>query len=181
MVKIIFFTLLVLMLDSAQCHLVLTYPGWRGNNLILNGSIEDTNGLGTGQSGSAEIFPYGMQWIYPCGGMPLTSNRTQWPVAGGAVAFQPGWFTGHQHARIYVNMGFGDVPENYSVPLLPPFDIVGPSNNPYPGTLCLPQVPVPAGHVINAGDRATIQVIEAAVHGAAMYSVGLLSKSPILG
>ncbi len=30
-------------------HVVLTYPGWRGNNLILN-----------------DTFPFGMQWMYPC-------------------------------------------------------------------------------------------------------------------
>ena len=33
----------------ASAHSVITYPGWRGNNLIQN-----------------ETFPYGMQWIYPC-------------------------------------------------------------------------------------------------------------------
>ena len=32
-----------------QAHLILTYPGWRGNNLITN-----------------ETFPFGMQWMYPC-------------------------------------------------------------------------------------------------------------------
>lgn len=30
-------------------HTVISYPGWRGNNLITN-----------------ETFPYGMQWMYPC-------------------------------------------------------------------------------------------------------------------
>lgn len=30
-------------------HTVISYPGWRGNNLIDN-----------------ETFPYGMQWMYPC-------------------------------------------------------------------------------------------------------------------
>lgn len=33
----------------AQGHLVLTYPGWRGNTFITN-----------------ETFPFGMQWTYPC-------------------------------------------------------------------------------------------------------------------
>lgn len=32
-----------------QAHTVITYPGWRGDNLITN-----------------ETFPYGMQWMYPC-------------------------------------------------------------------------------------------------------------------
>jgi hypothetical protein len=33
----------------SSAHTVLTYPGWRGDNLITN-----------------ETFPYGMQWMYPC-------------------------------------------------------------------------------------------------------------------
>lgn len=36
-------------LPAAQSHIIMTYPGWRGDNLITN-----------------ETFPYGMQWIYPC-------------------------------------------------------------------------------------------------------------------
>ncbi|KAK9784505.1 putative FCH domain-containing protein [Seiridium cardinale] len=165
-----FYTLAWLFSALVRCHIVISYPGWRGNNLIVNGSVEDTNGLGTGISSTGEVYPYGMQWIYPCGGMPITSNRTQWPVSGGAVAFQPGWFTGHEHALIYINVGFGAIPTNYSVPLLPPFEIIGPSNNPYPGTVCQPFIPIPSGYDVKPGDLATIQVIEAAVHGAGMYS-----------
>lgn len=33
----------------SSAHTILTYPGWRGDNLITN-----------------ETFPYGMQWMYPC-------------------------------------------------------------------------------------------------------------------
>ena len=32
-----------------SAHTVITYPGWRGNNLVTN-----------------HTFPYGMQWMYPC-------------------------------------------------------------------------------------------------------------------
>jgi hypothetical protein len=32
-----------------EAHTVITYPGWRGDNLITN-----------------DTFPYGMQWMYPC-------------------------------------------------------------------------------------------------------------------
>jgi hypothetical protein len=42
--------LLSLVLASvASAHIVISYPGWRGNNLITN-----------------DTFPYGMQWMYPC-------------------------------------------------------------------------------------------------------------------
>jgi len=141
-----------------DAHTVLTYPGWRGDNLVTN-----------------DTFPFGMQWMYPCGGHPTTTNRTLWPTTGGAIALQPGWFQGHATAFFYMNMGFGtdgpgNGPPNMSFPMVPVFQIVGPSKNPYPGTFCLPQVPLPANITVKAGDNATIQVVETAIHGAALYS-----------
>jgi len=111
-----------------------------------------------------------MQWMYPCGGMPTSTNRTKWPVSGGAIAIQPGWFQGHATAFIYMNLGLGTVPPNMSHVMVPPFQIVGPSAQPYPGTICLPQVPLPVNVTVKVGDNATIQVIETAVHGAALYN-----------
>ncbi|OAR02937.1 hypothetical protein LLEC1_04935, partial [Akanthomyces lecanii] len=145
----------------AAAHTVISYPGWRGNNLITN-----------------ETFPYGMQWMYPCGGMGVTKNRTYWPMGGGTVAFQPGWFRGHLTAFMQINLGFGSDesvnihggPPNMSNPMVHPFQIIGPTNNPYPGTVCLTQIPLPAGANVKAGDEATIQVVETAQHGAALYS-----------
>lgn len=58
--------------------------------------------------------------------------------------------------------------------MVPPFQLLGPSKNPYPGTFCLPQVPLPVNATVKAGDNATIQLVELAVHGAALYSVGFL-------
>jgi len=100
----------------------------------------------------------------------MSSNRTKWPVTGGAVAFQPGWFNGHKTAFIYINIGLGNEPLNYSHPMVPVFQLTGPTNLMYPGTYCLPQVPLPANITYNVGDNATIQIIETAVHGAALYS-----------
>ena len=108
--------------------------------------------------------------------MGLTTNRTYWPTTGGAIAFQPGWFQGHATANLYVNLGLGadgpdGGPHNMSLTMVPPFQILGPSRDPYPGTLCLPQVPLPVNITVKAGDNATIQLVELAVHGAALYSV----------
>ncbi|PQE10003.1 gpi anchored protein [Rutstroemia sp. NJR-2017a BVV2] len=153
------FTILALATSAlVQAHTVITYPGWRGDNLITN-----------------DTFPYGMQWMYPCGGMPTTTNRTLWPIKGGAIAVQPGWFQGHATAFFYINLGFGTDgpgggPQNMSFPMTSVFQIVGPDKNPYPGTFCLPQVPLPANTTVNVGDNATIQVVETALHGAALYS-----------
>lgn len=122
--------------------------------------------------------------LSPGGGLEATKNRTYFSTKGGAIAFQPGWFSGHATAFIYINMGFGTEgpdgvanggPPNMSNPMISPFQILGPSKTPYPGTVCLPQVPLPANVDVKPGDNATIQVVELAVHGAALYSVSLLS------
>ena len=106
------------------------------------------------------------------GGMPITTNRTYWPIGGGAVAFQPGWFQGHATAFLYINLGIGTTPENYSLVMQPVWEISGPTNGPYPGSsVCMPQVPMPANLTVNEGDNATIQVVENAKHGAALFSV----------
>jgi hypothetical protein len=105
------------------------------------------------------------------GGMPMSQNRTKWPLKGGALSIQPGWFPGHALAMFYVNMGYGNEPLNFSHTMLPVFQITGPSNQQYDGTFCLPQVPLPANYTPQVGDNATIQVIELAQHGAALYNV----------
>lgn len=58
-----------------------------------------------------------------------------------------------------------------SNPMVPLFQILGPSNGAYPGTVCLPQVPLPVNASVKAGDKATIQIVEHAQHGASLYSV----------
>lgn len=110
------------------------------------------------------------------GGVGTTKNRTYWPTTGGAVAFQPGWFRGHETANVYVNLGYGTDgpdggPPNMNNPMIPPLQVRGPTNGPYPGTICFPQVPLPKNANITVGDKATIQVVELAVHGAALFSV----------
>ncbi|RAH71153.1 copper acquisition factor BIM1-like domain-containing protein [Aspergillus aculeatinus CBS 121060] len=159
----------LLSLSLVNAHSIITYPGYRGNNLHTNGTVQQTNGLGVGWENGSYVYPYGMQWIYPCGGMPTSTNRTKWPVNGGAIALQPGWFQGHSTAFMYINMGLGTVPDNMSLPMVPVFEITGPSNNPYPGTICLPQVPLPADISPKVGDNATIQIVEVAKHGASLY------------
>jgi hypothetical protein len=102
--------------------------------------------------------------------MPTSTNRTKWPVQGGALAFQPGWFPGHGSAFIYINLGLGTTPLNMSNVMLNGVQIIGPTKNPYPGTFCFPQVPLPANVTVQPGDNATIQLIETAVHGGALYN-----------
>ncbi|THX11965.1 hypothetical protein D6D13_04660 [Aureobasidium pullulans] len=165
-----------LQLAIVLAHTVITYPPWRGNNLITNGTEPQYDMIATGENcvDGQKTFPYGQQWMYPCGGMPMSTNRSLWPVSGGAVALQPGWFQGHKTAMFYVNIGIngpGEVaPPNMSHPVVAPFQITGPANVEYPGSFCLPQVPLVPGVTFNIGDNVTIQVIELAQHGAAIYN-----------
>jgi hypothetical protein len=115
------------------------------------------------------------------GGMPQTTNRTFWPVSGGAISIQPGWFPGHSKAFFYINIGIQDegsqAPPNMSHPVVPVFEITGPTNTEYPGQFCIPQVGMPAGANLTVGQNITIQVVEAAQHGASLYSVSLESTA----
>jgi len=160
----------------ASAHTVITYPGWRGNNLHTNGTAPEDNpgSIGIDFENGTAAFPWGMQWLYPCGGMPQTTNRTKWPVHGGAVSVQPGWFPGHSNALIYINIGINEpghvAPRNMSHPIHPVFSIQGPNNQEYPGQFCIPQLGMPPNLDLQVGDNITIQVVELAQHGAALYS-----------
>ena len=137
--SILALTLLTLLTSLTHSHIVITYPGWRGDNLHTNGTVEESDGLvasylGDQATPDQQIYPYGMQWSYPCGGMPTSRNRTLWPVQGGAVALQPGWFQGHATAFFYMNLGLGTTPPNMSHVMVPAFQIIGPTSQPYPGT-----------------------------------------------
>ncbi|KAH6647539.1 hypothetical protein BKA67DRAFT_539396 [Truncatella angustata] len=157
---------------GVQSHLHISYPGRRGDSLVRNGTVAETNGLSIGLENGTDspIFPYGMQWQYPCGGLPVGQNRTSWPMSGGALAFQPGLQAGHSKALIYINLGLGTTPANYSQVMVPVFNIDGPTNAEYQDGICLANVPLPAGVTVSPGDNATIQIVEAAKHGAALYS-----------
>lgn len=61
------FLIFSLFATIARAHTVITYPGWRGDNLHTNGTVYDTDGLGAGGDNSSGLYyPYGMQWQYPC-------------------------------------------------------------------------------------------------------------------
>lgn len=132
----------------ASAHFEITYPAWRGNTLRDE-----------------------MQWQYPCGGLGVSQNRTKWPLNGsGKISVLPGWNAGHPTAFFYINMGFDTNPVNHSHPMKPIFQITGPSRDPYPGSFCIQDVPLPVNASVRVGDNATIQVIQVATHGASLYN-----------
>ena len=54
--------------------------------------------------------------------------------------------------------------------MLPVEQLVGPTKDEYFSSVCFPQVPLPVNATVNIGDNATIQVVEATLHGASLYS-----------
>ncbi len=60
--------ILSLLTSLVSTHTIITYPGWRGDNLHTNGTTEETDGLvvAPARNGSGLLHPYGMQWEYPC-------------------------------------------------------------------------------------------------------------------
>jgi hypothetical protein len=69
MYKLSVFLAFLATISIAQAHTVITYPGWRGNNLHSNGTLPEDNpgslGIDFSDNGTA-AFPWGQQWIYPC-------------------------------------------------------------------------------------------------------------------
>lgn len=108
--------------------------------------------------------------------MPITTNRTKWPVGGGAVSVAPGMGDGFKSSFLYINIGkteFGDeAPLNYSHPISTPIALGGANQSTWPGQVCIPQLGMPAGMVFEVGDNITIQVVQVGADGRAVYSVG---------
>jgi len=54
----------------AEAHTVITYPGYRGNNLHTNGTTPEYNpdsvGIDYDTNNGSWAYPWGMQWMYPC-------------------------------------------------------------------------------------------------------------------
>lgn len=87
---------------------------------------------------------------------------------------------------LQVNLGMGtDGPDGgpleMSNQIVPKFGILGPSNNPFPGTICLENISVPTDIGVKAGVNATIQIVMSAQHGAALFSVSSIRDALITG
>ncbi|KAI9787889.1 MAG: hypothetical protein M1816_007375 [Peltula sp. TS41687] len=101
------------------------------------------------------------QRTFPCGGYGVSSNRTEWPVAGGPIHLT----LGHDRSKVQVLLALGTDPgEHFNITLLPTIQEEG------PGKFCLPTVHVPAGSGVMDGMDATIQVITDTESGAGLYN-----------
>jgi hypothetical protein len=159
------FSALLASAAQVQAHTVLTYPAWRGNNLLSNDS-----------------FPFGMARTYPCGGMPMTTNRTHYPLDGsGSFGFEPGWSPGHGLNAVYINLCLGPAEgsddrevANCSLTMVGPLELKGPTDQQYEGGVCIPRLGLPKGVTPKNGDLASLQIVQVVKHGATLYSVSWL-------
>lgn len=75
-------TIVLAAASLARAHSVITYPGWRGDNLHTTGTPPDQNpdtvGIDFYENGTM-AFPYGMQWMYPCTSLEYTPPSTLFP------------------------------------------------------------------------------------------------------
>ncbi|KAH7034618.1 uncharacterized protein B0I36DRAFT_346528 [Microdochium trichocladiopsis] len=125
----------------ASAHFGLVYPPWRADTLSEE---------------SEEIYS---QWEHPCAGVNTTTNRTAWPIGGGAIELE----LHHPWAYVWVNLGLGDNTTNFNISLTP--DLYNISGK---GDFCWPKLPVPIE--IADGTNATIQVVTGGASGSALYN-----------
>lgn len=155
----------------ASAHFGVEYPEWRANTL------------------DSEHEEYS-QWIYPCrcswwtnspdpmvwltravpdigANVPAgAGNRTDWPLEGGSLKLD----LHHPWTYIFVNLGLGDNVTNFNYTLTPEF-----WNSTGKGTLCVPDLPLPADLSVSDGTKASIQVVTLGESGSALYNVSDLS------
>ncbi|OJD28005.1 hypothetical protein ACJ73_00584 [Blastomyces percursus] len=126
----------ILLLQLVSAHFSVKYPFWRGNS-------------------------YSTQWERPCGGVNVTTNRTEWPTDGGSLLFTPT----HQWAITYVNLGLGSGESVvFNISLIEGFNQTG------NGTFCFPKIKIPEELGITAGSNASLQVIQLTKLGSALYN-----------
>lgn len=153
------------MLKLASAHFQINYPYWRGNSFLAPAS----------------------QYTYPCknpiflspttnspnyhAGAGIdqtnsTNNRTLWPLKGGSlnVDFH------HPFTYVFINLGVGSNVTNFNISLN-----ALPLNETGNGTLCLPQLVLPAGLNLQDGTNASLQISTVGPEGTALYNVRNLS------
>ena len=96
---------------------------------------------------------------------PNAGNRTDWPVQGGSLSLD----LHHPWTYVFVNLGLGDNVTNFNYTLTPSF-----WNETGNGTLCVPQLPLPAGLAPADGSKGSIQVVTLGASGSALYNVSYL-------
>ncbi|PGH16937.1 hypothetical protein AJ80_05005 [Polytolypa hystricis UAMH7299] len=134
MVSVYFY--LALLLPVVSAHFSITYPYWRGDS-------------------------FATQYTRPCGGVNVTTNRTEWPLDGGSLSFG----AGHPWAITYVNLALGDDETiTFNISLIEGFNQTG------KGDVCFSKLSIPESLGIADGTNASLQVIQLGELGSSLYN-----------
>ncbi|KXJ96177.1 hypothetical protein Micbo1qcDRAFT_231269 [Microdochium bolleyi] len=125
----------------ASAHFGIIYPPWRADTLSEAGE---------------ELYS---QWDRPCAGANVTTNRTAYPIGGGAVELE----LHHPWAYVWVNLALGSNSSNFNISLTPNLYNISGS-----GDFCWPLLPIPVQ--IPEGTNATLQVVTGGANGQALYN-----------
>jgi hypothetical protein len=96
-----------------------------------------------------------------------TNNRTLWPITGGSLDID----FHHPFTYVFINLGLGTNATNFNISLT-----ALPLNETGNGTLCLPQLVMPAGLDLQDGTNASIQISTVGPEGTALYNVSTSSQ-----
>lgn len=103
----------------------------------------------------------------PCGGFPVSNNRTQVPLSDFPVALE----MGHDRTVIQMLLALGSNPgDNFNITLKQTFQQQG------EGNFCLPNIAVPSDLGIADGTNGTLQVVTDGEGGGGLYIVRLISR-----
>ncbi|KAF4624495.1 hypothetical protein G7Y89_g13676 [Cudoniella acicularis] len=89
------------------------------------------------------------------------TNRTLWPLTGGSLNLD----LHHPWTYIFANLGLGTDYPTFNITLTNPF-----LNSTGNGTLCLPEIKLPAGVSVSDGQNASLQVVTIGASGSALYN-----------
>jgi hypothetical protein len=99
---------------------------------------------------------------FPCGGFPVSDNRTTVSSTGFPLALE----MGHDRTVVQVLLGIGnDVGDSFNITLEQTFQQQG------EGAFCLPTVTIPKDLNLKDGTNATLQVITDGEGGGGLYIV----------
>ncbi|TVY78549.1 hypothetical protein LSUE1_G005642 [Lachnellula suecica] len=149
-------TSVFILASFTSAHFSIEYPEMRGDSFAAGAS--------------QYIYPYPTSELISLGAnvnQTAATNRTVWPLTGGSLNLD----LHHPWSYIFINLGLGTDYPIFNISLTGQF-----LNETGNGTLCLPQLALPAEISPSDGSNASIQVVTLGQTGSALYNKKRNSK-----
>jgi hypothetical protein len=161
---------IVVVASAVTAHFSITSPEMRGDPFATPASewvYPCKFTLPSSTSLFHLFYPISLSYrAYNCTGgnvnQTSATNRTLWPLTGGSLNLD----LHHPWTYVFVNLGLGTEYPTFNISLT-----AQPLNETGNGTLCLPQVKIPAGVTVLEGQNASIQVVTVGASGSGLYVV----------